>query len=234
MSHRLDLERYRELVVTETAALAAAGRDHLDAHVPSCPEWDVAALLQHLWGVQEFWRLIVDGEHQDRTAVVRASHPEDGAVADALESGAHDLVAVLASKDPLLEVYSWADEETVAWVTRRQAHEAAVHRWDGQNAVGTADPIPTDLAVDGIDEWFECMVEPTAGHSVIRLEAVDADAAWHCDTGGRRVVQRSPDGVVHGTASDLLLSLWRRRLIADLVTRGDTNLARRLVAGADI
>ncbi|HEV2311062.1 MAG TPA: maleylpyruvate isomerase N-terminal domain-containing protein, partial [Acidimicrobiia bacterium] len=51
----LDADTYRRTVRDEAAALvAAAERAGLDARVPSCPDWDVAALLAHIGRVHRW------------------------------------------------------------------------------------------------------------------------------------------------------------------------------------
>jgi hypothetical protein len=118
------------------------------------------------------------------------------------------------------------------------AQESAVHRWDAQLAVGDPDPIPTEQAVDGVDELFEVFLGPWAkargvvgdGESV-HLHATDADEI----EGGEWTVTFIPEGVdlerahakaqmaAKGTASDLLLFSWNRRPV-ELDVFGDPDL----------
>jgi uncharacterized protein (TIGR03083 family) len=122
----------------------------LEARVPSCPDWNVGDLARHLAGVHAFWTQIVDPE------AVSNDRPIDtialvGLGREALQR----MVDVLASADPQQHVWTWASQQDVAFVTRHQVQEAAVHRWDAQTAAGAdVDPIAPDAAADAIDEFL--------------------------------------------------------------------------------
>jgi len=117
------------------------------------------------------------------------------------------LLEALRSTDPAVRVWSWAGgQQDVAWVARRQAHEAAVHRWDAQGALGTPDPIAADLAADGIGEFFDWMLtsEDADGFDgVVRvgLEPTDLDAARTIEIGDGRIdphADATPEVMVRG------------------------------------
>ena len=126
---------------------------------------------------------------------------------------------------------------------RRQAQETAVHRWDAQRAVGRPEPIEPVLATDGIDEllevWGTTILGGRDGIDIggsVRLVATDAPVEpwtlWTDD--GVFSVSRSDhrvtaDVTVRGSASDLLLLLWRR-IPADAVSltvEGDDHILDR-------
>ena len=44
----------------------------------------------------------------------------------------------------------WADDKTVGYIRRRQAHEALIHRLDAELTAGAVTPLDPDLAADGV------------------------------------------------------------------------------------
>jgi uncharacterized protein (TIGR03083 family) len=121
--------------------------------VPSCPEWAADDLLWHLGEVQWFWGTIVRERVQDPETVEEPSRPRDHAgLVDFFGSATERLQSALAGTDPTTPVYMWADDKTVGYVRRRQAHEALIHRLDAELTVGAVTPLDTSLASDGVDE----------------------------------------------------------------------------------
>lgn len=158
-----------------------------DLPVPSCPEWTGADLLWHLTEVQHFWGSVVAGRLQDPDDVRGLQRP--GAYPDLLElfeDSSRGLSEALGAARPEEGVWTWSDDRTVAFVLRRQAHEALIHRVDAElvsgRSVRTADP---DLAMDGIDELLEVMVGSPpewgsfqADGALVGIEVTDLPGAW--------------------------------------------------------
>lgn len=225
-----------------------------DAPVPSCPEWSAADLLWHLVGVQDWWTWCV--EQRPRSAQEGYPEPErpdgEGAYAALLErfgAGTTRLVDALAAADPAEEAWTWkADDHTVGFIVRRQAHEALIHRVDAELAAGAPSPLHPLLATDGVEEVLDVMfggAPPAWGswqplETFVRVDATDTDTAvWvqlgdfvgtHPESGtvhdgpDLHVVPdpgREPDCVVEGTAEDLVTWLWRRRDDAGISVAGD-------------
>ncbi|KGM14014.1 maleylpyruvate isomerase N-terminal domain-containing protein [Cellulomonas bogoriensis] len=120
--------------------------------VPSCPGWTADDLTWHLAEVQHFWARVVAGDAPDE---VRPPDRSAGLEpAEALARAGTELLTVLHEKDPQAPCWSWfPGGGTVAWVARRQAHEALVHRADAQLTAGLeVAPPAVELAVDGVDE----------------------------------------------------------------------------------
>ncbi len=205
--------------------------------VANCPGWTVDELLGHVAGVYTFatQNLAADPGAELRTDV---SLPEGLAGRALLQRCADALVDQLERVDPTEHRPNWAGLPTAEFYFRRMAQESAIHRWDAQLAVGDPDPIPTEQAVDGVDELFEVFLGPWAkargivgdGESV-HLHATDADEI----EGGEWTVTFVPAGVdlerahakaqmaAKGTASDLLLFSWNRRPV-ELDVFGDPDL----------
>jgi hypothetical protein len=103
-----------------------------------------------------------------------------------------------------------------------QTIEAAVHRWDAENAIGPARPIDGDLAADAIVQNFTVMAPfrraqlkaPAGLGERIRFRRTDGDDIWTVafDGDSVRLIDRTEPRHIEliGTASDLMLFLWRR------------------------
>jgi uncharacterized protein (TIGR03083 family) len=208
----VDLDRQLRSIGDDGHGIAAAVRVDPDGRVVSCPDWSGADLLAHVSG---FARLVTDlcaGRADGDTEFPRV--PVDEA-ARTYEADLDRFVATLRALPPDAPVPNWAAApQTAAFWQRRAVHELAVHRWDAET-IGGGDPAPVEpeVADDGIAEFFDVFVAtgfafgfvPPAQTTLV-LEATDTGARW---------VQHLPDPgpvtTVRGTASDLLLAVWRRR-----------------------
>ena len=216
---------------TESRALAAIAAEDYDLPVPACPGWSMAELLAHAGGAHRWAVQVVAEANQDRHERVLPDPPADPALlADWYVDGLEQLEAVLAEHSPQDQAWTPVGKDQQSWWWRRKiAVETSLHRWDGAAARAAAggpapQPIPTGLAVDGIDEFLDDFLVglvrragPERPRGSIRLHPVDADARWWFDLGradGDRVeVSRDElpaDAVIRGTASDILLWLWNR------------------------
>jgi uncharacterized protein (TIGR03083 family) len=223
----------------------AAARAAWSDRVPSCPEWTVDDLVWHITEVQHFWRWIVRERAADPSGYEGLQRVSGDELLSVCRAGAGSLVETLRAADPDDPVWSWRPDTTVRWVIRRQAHEAAMHRWDAEASAGTDWSVPADLAVDGIDEFFEYMTTRPADDAApvggtVHLHCTDTDGEWLVadpEPGAPFTVTREHakgDAAVRGTASDLLLLVWRRvGLDAGgdrFQTFGDVDVAKRMLA----
>ncbi|MAO79850.1 MAG: hypothetical protein CMH82_04155 [Nocardioides sp.] len=216
------------------------------ARVPTCPDWDADDLLWHLAEVQWFWGEVVAA----RPAGPPEQHPQRPASRAALlaffdEVSARlcDLLGTAAPDEP---AWSWAEEQTVGFTQRRQAHEAMIHRVDAELCAGAATPLPVDLAADGVAELLEVMYggEPPAwgdftpdghltaveltdtGHRLVvrtgRFVGTDPASGAALDVAHLvRVADDAPAAAtVAGTAADVDAWLWHRRDDAPLSVTG--------------
>ncbi|RYP86035.1 maleylpyruvate isomerase family mycothiol-dependent enzyme [Nocardioides guangzhouensis] len=145
---RTESRRFREVL---------AGCDPA-ARVPSCPGWDAADLLFHLAGVQRFWSTIVRQRPEGPEALAEPERPAtyDGLLGFFDESSAA-LVDALEQADPVEQAWTWAPEQTVGFIVRRQAHEALIHRLDAELTAGQVTPLDGTLAADGVAEVLGVM-----------------------------------------------------------------------------
>jgi hypothetical protein len=128
-----------------------------------------------------------------------------------------------------------------------QAIEAAVHRWDAENALEAAGPLDAALAVDAIGQTLEFMVPmrramaqaPPGQGERFAFRRTDGPETWAVRFDGEAVrlgekdshVDGQDDGTpgiqISGTASDLALFLWQRPVTGRLDVRGDSSLLER-------
>lgn len=226
----------------EGARLAdsAAALD-LDTAVPTCAGWTIRDLLRHLGYVHRWAARYVTERHRemqprlDEATILRQDIPDD-ALLDWFRAGHAGLVQALGAADPGLDCWAFlpGSASPLAFWTRRQAHETTVHRVDVQLA-GTrgrgADPVPADLAADGIDELLmgfarrsarrgplsdpprSLFVQLTDGYQwVARMgpDRAEVERGWPGPAAG------PADCTVTGPASGVYLLLWNRRDPGDL------------------
>jgi hypothetical protein len=120
----------------------------------------------------------------------------------------------------------------------------AVHRWDAEAASRAAPaPIEPALAADGIDEFFQFFTawrrdgaEPLGGS--VHVHATDGAGEWLVTESGERLAvsreHRRADAAARGTASELLLLLWRRLGLDAVEVAGDRAVLARLLARTDL
>jgi uncharacterized protein (TIGR03083 family) len=176
-------------------------------------------LVWHLSEVQHFWAWVVRTQAPDPSTYVPPARRPDDELLGFVAATSADLETVLAGADPATRVWTWAPQQDVAFVLRRQAQEATVHTVDVEQVLGDVRPIPTDVGLDGLDEWLEVMVPggpPEGAHPVV-FHAVDADAERTLFPGSRPF----PIAALTGTAGDLLLAVWRRVPLEVLTVDGD-------------
>ena len=226
------------------AFVASARVAGLTAVVPSCPRWTVADLVWHLAEVDYFWGSVVQQKAAGWDEVVRITRPGD--VADLFgeyEARFAHALDVLASADPTSTVWTWSEDHSAGFVMRRLANETAMHLWDVNAAAGTTTPIEATLASDGIDEFLSHFVADISE----RAQPVGGSVHIHCtDVAGEWTIRPTSDGfsvtrehakgdcALRGSASDILLALWRRALADSIEIIGDAGVASRFLASANL
>ena len=217
---------------TEAALDAYRGtlaKGPLDARVPTCPDYDLAALTKHVGEFCGFWSHVVC------EAVTRAKTPfpdfpdELAAVPGWFDGLATDLVRTLRETPPETACWTWVPgREDVAFVGRRCADELAIHRYDAQLAVGTPEPIDAAVAADGIEEIFVMHAAwvdaPNGNGETVHL---------HSAEGGEWMITLASDGIAvdrsHGKADvalrgavfDIELKLYQRPTVGEVEVLGE-------------
>src|SRR6201996_1111758 len=223
------------LVQDRSAALrsSVAGSPDLGVRVPSCPDWSLRDLVEHLTQVQRFWTAaVVAGPGEKPPHVAPA---DDALSADLLARSAaatQELITALQDAGPAAGCWTWWGDSGVPMtsgaVARHQVQEAAVHAFDAQLATGTPRPIPAVVAIDGVAEFISVSHgiagpwphEPTR----IGLRAAEGES-WLLDltASGGHVIdgQHETAADLHGPVSNLLLALHGRVPLDSLRSEGD-------------
>ena len=232
----MELETYLDHVRRDAALLVAAARNDPTAPVPSCPEWDTAALLGHTGKVHHWVAHILETGATERPARPFGKEIPAGFAdcASWYEAGVVELLDVFAATDPDALVWNWGAGKPAParWWFRRMAQETTAHRWDAENAVGVAESIDAELAADGIDEYLGFVEgslpsDPIEGfEGSVSLTPTDRAEAWHLHFTPNHL-DRNNDArtaaTLTGSVSDLYLWLLRRASVdsAGLKVEGD-------------
>jgi uncharacterized protein (TIGR03083 family) len=252
---------FREVAAFESAGRTAAGFEAAPA-VPSCPGWVVTDLVLHLGLVHRFVARVIaerleqppDGGDQAWLALAEewrgwlppGRAPQRSPVPAGLlgwfHDGAADLQERFRTTAPGEQVWTWSADHTVGFWQRMQAIEAAVHRWDAENAVGVARPLDAALAADAIGQTFEVLAPmrravgkapPGHGERFV-FQRTDGPGRWAVQFDGDAVLLGTPGGrcdiQISGAASDLALFLWQRTVTGKLYIQGDTSFLSRYFA----
>src|SRR5437870_448063 len=139
-------DEHLEAIRRESAAFADAARVGFgsDGRVPSCPDWTMRDLVDHLGHVHRFFTNIVRLRATDWVQPPPAGDPS----VEWFEEGAGGLVEVLEEAGVDSPAWNWSGEnQRSRWQYRRMAQETAVHRWDAERAArhGGPTPIETEL-----------------------------------------------------------------------------------------
>ena len=234
-----------ERSVAFRAAIASA--PDLDAPVPSCPGWTLFDLAQHIDVGRRFWAAIV--------AAGPADAPPAKPAADVLRDREALLARLAASTQQLLDALGEAGPDGACWtwwgvsqspqtagaVARHQLQEVAVHTYDAQLTATVAEPLPAEVALDGVEEFLEtCCAGPyswpfepatvdyhaTEGRSWRLILAGDGVKATRLDTPGDGVAAAS----LQASASELVLAFYGRVPSGSLKVGGDGLIFDRLLA----
>ena len=171
---------------------------------------------------------------------VPRSKPADKDLLTEYRAGLDELINVLSSIDPVRSCWTWAGIQNVAWVIRRMAHETAVHAWDAHVSAGNNAEIEAALASDGIDEYVHVMLVSNIrdGEGLlsgsVHIHCTDVDGEWlivPTDTSDVVVTREHAKGdcAIRGSASQLLLGLWRRTPMSSLEVIGSADVAAQFL-----
>ena len=164
--------------------------------VPSCPEWDVAKLVRHT-GTAHRWcdrgRAVRGSRSRRRRSTSSSPTTERAAGLARVERGARSSRRC-AAEDPDATCWTWTDDRTVGFWSRRMAHEtvgAPVGR-PGRGRRARRRSTAT-LAVDGIDEHLENLPFILGAEHIARTGET---LHLHCtDVTGEWLLRSAPDGL---------------------------------------
>jgi uncharacterized protein (TIGR03083 family) len=203
--------------------LAALDGADLEAPVPGCPGWSLEVLVTHLGQVQRFWTAAIRAGGAAPAERGEFSKPAD--LAGWYQASYSELVDVLRETGFDQPCWTWWGEPaTVGAVARHQVQEAAVHRWDAESVSGASAPLEPEVAADGVAEYLTIMLGRDADNlpSAVALVATDTGGSWRAGPG-------EVGATIRGTASDLVLLLYRRLPANTADIDGDRALAGALL-----
>lgn len=205
---RLTPDRYLHLLRRDGERLLETADGSFDLPVPGCPGWTVTDLLAHVGSVYAHKVSVLRlGRRPEPGEWAQADEGADPASALAWCHGwLHGVAGALAHRDPASPTWTfWDGDSTVAFWYRRMAHETSVHRVDAQAAVGPIEPIAADLALDGIDELLDALLEAASADTGVAAPPFTLAVG----SGGLVTVDLC-DVAVSGDPSSVLLWLWGR------------------------
>lgn len=227
--------------------LAAAAAKGLSPEVPGCPGWTIVELVDHVARVHARSTDIAEQGLVDKWPQPRTRPATEDPISW-FRGGAGRLSSALAAADPAAPAVTFARERTVGFWIRRMAHETLVHRVDAEQAHGYESQVDLALATDGIVEIIEVFVTrfPDWGDfipedTVVRIEAGDMSRTVRLgrfvgrkrdkkiDTPKAVVVESATPGVtISGDPDRVLLWMWGRATLADVIVDGSVAAAERL------
>jgi uncharacterized protein (TIGR03083 family) len=235
----MEFDRYLETLAADADRLSTVAAGRLAAPVPSCPEWAVRDVVEHVTFV--YLHKVECMRRQARPD----SWPPELPARDPLELFGEAYEAMRAefvARGPSAPSYTWfPPDQTVGFWFRRMAQETAVHRVDVELAAGEVTPVDAELAADGVEELLRLFVasdepeEPVVGLLVGLLvdrvvELATGERTWRVAFGEGSIqvlpddAKQEPSARISGPSSDLLLWTWGRGPIDPLTVDGDDDL----------
>ena len=226
------------------SAIAAA--PDLDTTVPTCPEWTLSDLVQHLGAGRRAWAATVTAGPDATAKCAPRSDPtapqDRELMSEWLATGTRQLLDALREAGPDRGCWTWwgasQSPRTCGAVARHQLQEIAVHTYDAQLTVGAPQPLPTEVALDGVEDFLSTCVATTSAwpHQPTAFDFHAAEGrSWRLtlDGAGARY-ERLPapgtepvtaaDASVHGTAGELVLYFYDRIPAPAMRIGGDRGL----------
>jgi uncharacterized protein (TIGR03083 family) len=195
------------------AVMSAPG---LELQVPTCPEWTLLDLVQHLGEVHRFWAAALNA---GPAAAPPAESAPQGAEAAPREREAllawsaastRQLLDTLREAGPDRGCWTWwgasQSPQTSGAVARHQLQEAAVHAYDAQITLGAPQPLPDEAALDGVDEFLStcCAGTDAWPHEAAAVDFhVTQGRSWRLSlsAGGARSTRLPTPGTIPAAAA---------------------------------
>ncbi|MEY9904874.1 uncharacterized protein (TIGR03083 family) [Catenulispora sp. MAP12-49] len=240
----LEFPEVLRLIEDRSAAFRAAiaSADDLDVPVPTCPDWTLRDLAQHLGdGRRRQAAIVAAGPGAEPPAKTNPkgapTAPRDREALDAwLAESTELMLDAMREAGPDRGCWTWWGRsqapQTSGAIARHQIQEIAVHTYDAQLAQGAAQPLPAEVAVEGIDE-FLVTVAATNVPWPFKPATIDLHAAeggsWRLtlNADGVRCDDLAADAepgdlVTRGAASEVVLYLYDRIPFDSLENTGST------------
>ena len=253
MEKTLEFPDHLRLIDERSAAFraAVASAPSLDVQVPTCPEWTLFDLVQHLGAGRRSWAATIEAGPTAAAKVSAESIPappaeREGQVAW-LAGSTRELLDALREAGPDRGSWMWWGDSqsppTCGAVARHQLQEIAMHTYDAQLTVGDLQPLPEEIALDGVEDFLLTCCSTTVAWphepAVVDYHATEG-RSWRqrVSADGSRITrlpeadqaQEAADMSIRGTASDLVLSFYGRIPWDSLKLDGDQQVYQRLNA----
>ena len=231
--HRFEHGAYCDATEAEAARfLESVATVEPATRVPTCPDWSVADLIDHLGTVHRWAGNMIAVLAPERIPSARMDLEQPDDYADRpvwFRAGAARLLDALRAGDPDAAMWGWGSDKHLRFWSRRMLHETTVHRADADITAGREPEIHAPVAVDGIDEfldnlphaayWAPKVQELRGDGETIALRATDAGVTWgiRLEPAGFAWDHAAAEAgvTIDGSAPDLLLLLWGRMALDD-------------------
>ncbi|MFF3563605.1 maleylpyruvate isomerase family mycothiol-dependent enzyme [Streptomyces sp. NPDC002574] len=230
--------------------VAVASVPSLDVQVPTCPEWTLFDLVQHMGDGRRAWAATIaagpDAPGKSAPEGAPAVPREREAQVAWLAASTQELLDALREAGPDRGCWTWwgasQSPQTCGAVARHQLQQFAVHTYDAQLTVGAPQPLPDEIALDGVDEFLFTCCSTTAAWphepAVVEYHATEG-RSWRVrlSADGARIARipaagegpDTADASARGTAHELVMALYGRVPLDSLKLDGDRRVFDRLV-----
>jgi uncharacterized protein (TIGR03083 family) len=209
----------------------------------ACPQWTMADLVAHVgevhaWGAGNVSRPAdTEGPQPEILSAPKGSSGED--LVQWFEQQSANLLEVLGSADLERPCWTFGEPHNGHFWTRRMALETTVHAWDATQASSGGQTIETELACDGLEEFFSVFLgRRIRSHAdrwqgeTIHLHQTDGDHEWLLTLGPNSLLEvrrehAKGDLAVRGRGEDLYLWSLNRDGAGSIELFGDTEVAER-------
>ena len=190
-----------ESIQSEGRRLVEAVRRDPDATVPQYPGWSLSDLASHTASIHGRSVLICEELPTERISAPRL--PEGMTAVDWCEMTLAEMVEAFRAADPTTAVWAFGPSQNIGFWENRMLIETGVHRWDADQAHGDPDPLTSQVAVAGLDEFADMWLPHLGEVQELEAHAVDQDRRWIYPGSGSQAS-------VSATASDIYLSMLGR------------------------
>ncbi len=212
---------------------------------------EFADLVQHLGEGRRRWAATVAAGPADAPPTISAPAVprEREALLAWFAASTKELLDALREAGPDRGCWTWwgpsQSPQTSGAVARHQLQQVAVHTYDAQVAVGAPQPLPAEVALDGVDEFLTTCVATTAAWphkpAVIDYHATEGRSwrLWFSADGARTArlpVPAAAEGPevayvsARGTAYELVMFCYGRIPMDSLRLNGDRGIFDQLIA----
>jgi uncharacterized protein (TIGR03083 family) len=250
-SRDLDFAALLRLLDERSAAFRAAveAAPDLGAQVPTCPEWTLLDLADHVGRGRRAWAATVLAG-PGATAKAAPADPAPAPTRQAelvgwLAESTRLLLDALAASGPDRGCWTWWGDSqspsTCGAVARHQLQEVALHTYDAELTVHGTASLPDDVALDGVEEFLSTCNATTSPwpHDPATVDYVVSEGrAWRLflsGEGARAVrlaepAEEAADVSAHADAADVVLFMYGRKGVDDLPTSGNREVFDQLIA----